>query len=103
KNGPTLYHSGDTAYFHDMDQIAEHGIDLALLNIGGHFGMQPPAAARAAQAVKARLVVPHPYKTVPVLTQDPKPFFKLLDEAKIKYVDLAPGGTLTFAGHDLSK
>ena len=103
KNGPTLYHTGDTAFFRDMELIGEAGIDLALLNIGGHFGMEPPMAARAAQAVKAKVVVPHHYKTFPVLTQDPKAFFKLLDDAKIKYVDLAPGGTLTFNGRDLKK
>ena len=47
KNGPTLYHSGDTAYFKDMETIGEqYQIDLALLNIGGHFGMEPRMAAR---------------------------------------------------------
>ena len=38
KNGPTIYHSGDTAYFKDMETIVEHyKIDVALLNIVGHF------------------------------------------------------------------
>src|SRR5918911_1437531 len=52
KNGPTIYHSGDTAYFRDMETIGEsYAIDVALLNIGGHFGMEPKMAAKAAQAV----------------------------------------------------
>ena len=47
KNGPTIYHSGDTAYFRDMETIGEtYSIDVALLNIGGHYGMEPAMAAR---------------------------------------------------------
>jgi L-ascorbate metabolism protein UlaG (beta-lactamase superfamily) len=34
KNGPTIYHTGDTAYFKDMEVIGEsYSIDLALMNI----------------------------------------------------------------------
>ena len=48
KNGPTIYDSGDTAYFKDMETIGEtYSIDAALLNIGGHFGMEPKMAAKA--------------------------------------------------------
>lgn len=64
QGGPTIYHSGDTAYFKDMETIGEtYHPDLALLNIGGHFGMEPPMAAKAASAVKAKVVVPMHYKT----------------------------------------
>ncbi len=56
KDGPTIYDSGDTAYFKDMETIGEqYSIDLALLNIGGHFGMEPRMAAKAAQSVGAKL------------------------------------------------
>lgn len=104
KGGPTLYHTGDTAFFKDMENIADSGpIDLALINIGGHFGMEPAWAARAAQAVKARHVVAHHFKTFPVLNQDPKSFYEALDKAKIRHLDLAPGGSLTFEGHELKK
>src|SRR2546426_2885008 len=55
KNGPTIYHSGDTAYFKDMEVIGErYAPDVALLNIGGHFGMEPEMAARAAASVRGR-------------------------------------------------
>ena len=54
KNGPTIYHSGDTAYFKDMETIGEnYSIDVALLNIGGHFGMEPKMAAKAALSIRA--------------------------------------------------
>ncbi|MDX6382783.1 MAG: hypothetical protein QOK48_356, partial [Blastocatellia bacterium] len=56
KNGPTIYHSGDTAYFKDMETIGEsYSIDVALLNIGGHYGMEPKMAAKAAQSVRAKI------------------------------------------------
>src|SRR5919106_1466493 len=66
KDGPTIYHSGDTAYFKDMETIGEtYSIDVALLNIGGHFGMEPRMAARAAQSVRARIAIPQHFGTFP--------------------------------------
>ena len=104
KNGPTIYHSGDTAYFRDMETIGEsYAIDVALLNIGGHFGMEVPAAARAAKAVKAKLVVPMHFKTFPILTQDAGPFFKELDKMHIAHREVAPGETLTFTGNKIAR
>jgi len=71
RNGPTIYHSGDTAYFKDMEIIGEqYAPDVALLNIGGHFGMEPAMAARAAASVRVKLVIPMHFGTFPVLTQD---------------------------------
>jgi len=101
KNGPTIYHSGDTAFYNDMRLIGEDGVDVALLNIGGHFGMEPAAAARAAKSVHARLAVPHHYGTFPVLTQDPKPFVNELTRLGIPVRVMQPGTTLTFKGRRL--
>lgn len=104
KDGPTIYHSGDTAYFAEMPNIGEsYSPDLALLNIGGHFGMEPPMAAKAAAAVKAKVVVPMHYKTFPILTQDAAPFFKMLDAKKIAHVEMQPGSWITFEGKKLQK
>jgi len=102
KNGPTIYHSGDTAYFKDMDVIGEqYAPDVALLNIGGHFGMEPPMAARAAASVKAKLAIPHHYGTFPVLTQDPSAFAEALKKRKVGYYRMAPGDTAVFEGTKL--
>lgn len=101
KDGPTIYHTGDTAYFKDMDQLAEADIDLALINIGGHFGMEPSAAATAARAVNARTVVPHHFATFPILSQTPEEFFKELDEDKLAHRELKPGETLVFERREL--
>jgi L-ascorbate metabolism protein UlaG (beta-lactamase superfamily) len=100
KDGPTIYHSGDTAYFKDMDLLASADVDVALLNIGGHFGMEPDAAALAARAINPKLVVPHHYKTFPILTQDAAPFMAELDEDKIAHRELKPGQAIEFAGRE---
>lgn len=99
KGGPTIYHSGDTAYFKDMEIIGEqYAPDVALLNIGGHFGMEPAMAARAAASVKARLAIPHHYGTFPVLTQDTSSFAEALKKRKIGFKKMVPGSTLVLEG-----
>lgn len=102
KNGPTIYDTGDTAYFTDMKLIGEYAPDVALVNIGGHFGMEPPMAARAAQAVRAKLVIPMHYATFPVLTQSADGFVKLLNKMHIRSKVMQPGESLTFKGKKLA-
>lgn len=99
KNGPTIYHSGDTAYFKDMETIGEtYAIDLALLNIGGHYGMEPKMAARAAQSVRAKLAVPHHFATFPGITQTSDVFAAELKKLKIGFYEMKPGETVAFRG-----
>lgn len=98
KNGPTIYHSGDTAYFTDMALIGEQKIDVALINIGGHFGMEPAMAARAVKAVHPRLVIPQHYGTFPVLTQSPKEFAERVGKMVIRVKIMKPGATVKFKG-----
>ncbi len=72
ENGTRIYHAGDTALFGDMRLIGEmHRPDVAFLPIGGHFTMDPPAAARAVELVGAAAVVPIHYGTFPVLAGTP--------------------------------
>jgi L-ascorbate metabolism protein UlaG (beta-lactamase superfamily) len=104
KNGPTIYHSGDTAYFKDMDTIGEdYAIDVALLNTGGHFGMEPRRAARAAQAVRARLAVPQHFGTFPGIVQSAEGFAAELKKMKINFYEMKPGETITYRGKQLIK
>src|SRR6185369_13154485 len=99
KDGPTIYHSGDTAYFKDMEMIGEtYSIDLALLNIGGHFGMEPKMAAKAAQSVRARLAVPHHFGTFPGISQNADGFAAELKKLKISFYEMKPGETISFRG-----
>jgi L-ascorbate metabolism protein UlaG (beta-lactamase superfamily) len=99
RNGPTIYHTGDTAYFRDMETIGEtYPIDLALLNIGGHYGMEPRMAARAAQSVRTRLAVPHHFATSAGMTQSADGFAAELKKLKVPFHEMKPGDTLTFRG-----
>jgi len=102
KSGPTLYHSGDTAYFKDMETIGEsYSIDLALLNVGGHFGMEPRMAAKAAQSVRAKLAVPQHYGTFPGIAQNADVFAAELKKMKIPMYEMKPGETISFNGREL--
>jgi L-ascorbate metabolism protein UlaG (beta-lactamase superfamily) len=104
KNGPTIYHSGDTAYFKDMETIGEsYAIDVALLNIGGHFGMEPRMAAKAAQVMRARIAIPHHFGTFPGITQNTGGFAAELKKTKIDFYEMKPGATISFRGKQLVK
>ena len=102
KNGPTIYHSGDTAYFKDMETIGEeYQVDLALLNIGGHFGMEPRMAARAAKSVRAKLAIPQHYATFPGITENSNEFAAELKKLNIPFYEMKPGETISFRGKQM--
>ena len=104
KDGPTIYHSGDTAYFRDMETIGENfSIDLALVNIGGHYGMEPKMAAKAAQSLRARLAVPHHFGTFPGITQTTDGFAAYLNTAKVGFYEMKPGEIISFRGKSFVK
>jgi L-ascorbate metabolism protein UlaG (beta-lactamase superfamily) len=99
KNGPTIYHSGDTAYFKDIETVGEtYSIDVALLNIGGHFGMEPKMAAKAAQSVRARLAIPQHFGTFPGIVQNADGFAAELKTLRIEFYEMKPGETISFRG-----
>ena len=99
KGGPTLYHTGDTAYFGEMKHIGERfHPDVLLACIGGHFTMDPQDAAKAARDVGARSVVPMHYGTFPVLNGTPAELAKELKKTapRAKLVQLQVGETRAF-------
>ena len=103
-DGPTIYHTGDTAFYKDMSLVGElYPPDVALINIGGHFGMIPSMAARAAKTVRARLAVPHHFGTFPVLTVDPAAFVEELSRKGVNARVMQPGSSITFKGRRLAK
>jgi L-ascorbate metabolism protein UlaG (beta-lactamase superfamily) len=80
KNGPTLYHTGDTDVFGDMALIPRfHKIDVMLTCIGDHFTMGPERAAYAVQLVQPAMVIPMHFATFPVLTGTPEAFESALN------------------------
>ena len=104
KDGPTIYHSGDTSYFTDMKLIGEmYKPDIALLSVGDKFTMGMTAGAMAAKAIGAKVSVPQHWGTFPVLAQDPTPFVAALDNAGMEAHVMEPGDTLTFSGSNLRK
>jgi L-ascorbate metabolism protein UlaG (beta-lactamase superfamily) len=103
KNGPTIYHSGDTAYFKDMETIGEeYSVDVALLNIGGHYGMEPHMAARAATAVRAKLAIPHHFGTEGT-TMTADGFAAELRKRGIPFHEMKAGDTVSFLGRMMKK
>jgi L-ascorbate metabolism protein UlaG (beta-lactamase superfamily) len=92
KNGPVIYHTGDTDVTMDMQQIpARYGsVDVLLACIGGHFTMDPRGAAMAATYVKAKRVVPMHYGTFPVLTGTPEEL-RLALKGGARMMQLEPG------------
>lgn len=102
KDGPTLYHTGDTAFFKDMSLIGElYEPDVALVNSGGHFGMEPAMAVRAAKTVQAKVAIPHHYGTFPVLAPDTRRFVEEAEKKGVNYRIMQPGSSLTFKGNKL--
>jgi L-ascorbate metabolism protein UlaG (beta-lactamase superfamily) len=72
----TIYHSGDTIVFPDMDQMlieqSQGKIDLAILPINGKVGnMNGADAARLAETIGAKLVIPCHYDLFEFNTADP--------------------------------
>jgi L-ascorbate metabolism protein UlaG (beta-lactamase superfamily) len=102
KNGPIIYHSGDTAYFKDMETIGEqYQIDVALLNIGGHFGMEPKMAAKAAKSVGAKLAIPQHYATFPGISVNADNFAAELKTLKIPFYEMKPGEAILYRGKQM--
>lgn len=98
KNGPTLYHTGDTDVFGDMAQIGKFAkVDLMLACIGDHFTMGPDRAAEAVKLVKPKQVAGMHFGTFPVLNGTPAEFAKALKKAGAgaKVVELKIGTPIT--------
>lgn len=73
EDGTRVYHAGDTALFGDMRLIRElWRPDIALLPIGGHFTMDPEAAAIAVEYLGVAHVMPIHYGTFPILAGTPE-------------------------------
>jgi len=94
--GKTVYHTGDTGLFGDMELIGRrHAIDLALLPIGDNYTMGPDDAVEAARLLKPGRVVPMHYNTWDIINQDAQAFKKDLEaRTGIPAATLNPGDTL---------
>ena len=99
KNGPTIYHSGDTAYFKDMEVIGEtYSLDLALINISQ---MGAKLSARAAQSLRAKTVIPMHFATFEGLLPNANDFAAEVRKLKIGFYEMKPGETIAFRGKQM--
>jgi L-ascorbate metabolism protein UlaG (beta-lactamase superfamily) len=97
KNGPAIYHTGDTDVFADMALISHfHKVDVMLACIGGHFTMGPERAAEAVKLVKPGTVIPMHFGTFPVLDGNVDGFRSALakQHVKTKLREMQPGETI---------
>jgi L-ascorbate metabolism protein UlaG (beta-lactamase superfamily) len=91
KDGPAIYHAGDTAVFGDMQLIRElYRPSVAMLPIGGHFTMGPKEAALASRYLASEVILPLHFGTFPPLKGTPEELATLVD-AGVKVVNWSPG------------
>ena len=98
RNGPTIYHTGDTGFFSDMARVSDHNtIDLLLVCIGDHFTMGPVRAAEAVKLIGPKMTIPNHYETFPVMTGTPDQFADELKKvgAKTELRVMNVGETIT--------
>ncbi len=97
ENGVRVYDSGDTTLFGDMALVRQlYAPDVAILPIGGHFTMDPAAAAVAVGLLGVRDVLPVHWGTFPILAGRPAALEAALAERGIAATvhGWAPGDTL---------
>lgn len=84
KDGPTVYHLGDTTIFGDMGLINElYQPDVGLVPIGGRFTMGPRIAAEACNRFfDFDVVVPVHYGSFPALEPTAERFLEHMDTGK---------------------
>ncbi len=89
----TIYHSGDTGLFGDMELIGKrNAIDLAMLPIGDNFTMGPEDALEAVKMLKPKRVIPMHFNTFPLIQQDPLQFKRQVEDAtEAKVLVMNPG------------
>ncbi len=95
EDGRSLYFSGDTNVFSDMELIAElYAPDLVILPIGDLYTMGPREAAKACQLLQAKTMIPMHFGTFPPLTGTPAALQSLLPGTKVW--TLKPGETVSW-------
>jgi L-ascorbate metabolism protein UlaG (beta-lactamase superfamily) len=98
KDGPVLFHMGDTDVFSDMALIAEiHRPDIGIVPVGDRFTMSGATAAFAVRRFfKFEAVVPCHYGTFDALAPDPSEFIAAMAGSGVRVDAPAIGGTLSY-------
>lgn len=61
-NGKKIYHTGDTDFIPEMNNLKSLNLDIAMLPIGGTYTMDVDEAIQAANAIRAKVTIPMHYK-----------------------------------------
>ena len=94
EDGMSIYFAGDTCLFGDMRLIGEmYAPTIAFLPIGDRFTMDPAQAARAADLLGVKQIVPMHWGTFPLLTGTPDALRALVEPRGIQVLELTPGET----------
>lgn len=95
-NGTTIYNTGDTGVFGDMALIAAmYEPSVLLLPIGDFYTMGPRQAAKAAELVDPKWIIPQHYGTFPGLPGTVEAFKQHLPAAlRERVLAPAPGETV---------
>ncbi len=96
-DGRNVYYAGDTALFSDMKLIGElDPLEMAILPIGDNFTMGMKDAAKAAEFLQAKAVIPTHWSAFDVIKCDPEDYAALIEPLGIKCVILRPGEEAQF-------
>jgi L-ascorbate metabolism protein UlaG (beta-lactamase superfamily) len=97
KDGPVIYHTGDTDVFSDMSLIPNfRKVNIMLTCIGDHFTMGGKRASEAVRLVNPEMVIPMHYGTFPVLDATPQAFLDAMKAQPLKATVkvMNPGDTI---------
>ncbi len=96
EDGFTIYFSGDTGVFLDMQLIGRlYQPQIAILPIGDLFTMGPMEASEAIRLLGVKRVIPMHYGTFPILTGTPAELReRTADVDGLEIVDLEPGNSV---------
>jgi len=91
----TIYHAGDTSLFDGMKIIGDtHKIDYAFIPIGDNYTMGVDDAVKAAEFLKADIVVPIHYNTFDLIKADAEQFKRKTESIGKKCLILKPGESI---------
>ncbi len=95
--GHTIYNTGDTALFSDMQLLGErYRPDIVLLPIGDYFTMGPEDALEALRLIDPKVALPQHYNTFPPIKQDGEAWAeRVLRELSIQSACLQPGKSIS--------
>lgn len=92
EGGPAIYLAGDTSLFGDMRLLKElYAPEIGVLPIGDNFTMGPRHAAKAAEYLGIKTLLPIHYGTFPALTGTPDELRTYLKGSGVELVVARPG------------